>query len=171
MRFIHFTFLLLLLTCVYGQAQQTNSYNFDFEKVEAGLPQGWSGYGRGKPSYFTPCDTVYPFKGPSYKGKVVVLVDENTLSEGEGQAMMFRAGQNTVILGSQTSGADGRVSDIFLPGGIKTWISGYGVYYPDGSQTQRIGIVPDIEVKPTVKGLAEGRDELLEKAIEVIEDE
>ncbi|BAR47692.1 S41 family peptidase [Tannerella forsythia] len=131
---------------------------------------------RGNPNhpgefYFTPCDTVYPSKGPSYKGKVVVLVDENTLSEGEYQAMMFRAGQNTVILGSQTSGADGRVSDIFLPGGIKTWISGFGVYYPDGGQTQRVGIVPDIEVKPTVKGLAEGRDELLEKAIEVVEKE
>ena len=82
---------------------------------------------------------------------------------------MFRAGQNTVILGSQTSGADGRVSDIFLPGGIKTWISGFGVYYPDGGQTQRVGIVPDIEVKPTVKGFVEGRDELLEKAIEVVD--
>ena len=34
-----------------------------------------------------------------------------------------------------------------------------------------LGIVPDIEVKPTVKGLAEGRDELLEKAIEVVEKE
>ena len=58
---------------------------------------------RGNPNhpgefYFTSCDTVYPSKGPSYKGKVVVLVDENTLSEGEYQAMMFRAGQNTVIL-------------------------------------------------------------------------
>ncbi len=52
MRFIHFTFLLLLLTCVYGQAQQTSSYNLDFEKVEAGFPQGWSGYGRGKPSNY-----------------------------------------------------------------------------------------------------------------------
>jgi len=43
-----------------------------------------------------------------------------------------------------------------------------GVYYPDGQQTQRIGIVPDIVVKPTIKGIQEGRDELLEKAIEII---
>lgn len=36
-------------------------------------------------------------------------------------------------------------------------------------KTQRIGIVPDIEVKPTIKGIQEGQDEVLEKAIEMIE--
>lgn len=49
--------------------------------------------------------------------------------------------------------------------------SGIGVYYPDGGETQRIGIVPDIKVKPTIKGIREGRDELLEKAIEIIKDD
>ena len=43
------------------------------------------------------------------------------------------------------------------------------VYYPDGMQTQRIGIVPDIEIKPTIKGIKEGRDKVLERAIEYIE--
>lgn len=42
------------------------------------------------------------------------------------------------------------------------------VYYPDGTATQRISIVPDVEVKPSVKGIREGRDELLEKAVEII---
>ena len=104
----------------------------------------------------------------TYRGKVVVLVNEKTQSEGEYQAMMFRAGQHTTIIGGQTAGADGRVSEISLPGGIKTWISGLAVYYPDGTQTQRIGIVPDIEIHPTIQGIRDGRDELLEKAIEFI---
>ena len=43
-----------------------------------------------------------------------------------------------------------------------------GVYYPDGRPTQRIGIIPDIMVKPTIKGIQEGRDELMGKAIEII---
>lgn len=60
------------------------------------------------------------------------------------------------------------MSPINLPGGIKTMISGIGVYYPDGTETQRIGIVPDIEIKPTIAGFRQGKDELLEKAIEVI---
>jgi C-terminal processing protease CtpA/Prc len=47
-------------------------------------------------------------------------------------------------------------------------ISGIGVYYPDGTETQRIGIVPDIEVKPTIQGVKDKRDELLEMAIKII---
>jgi C-terminal processing protease CtpA/Prc len=49
-----------------------------------------------------------------------------------------------------------------------TMISGIGVYYPDGTETQRVGIVPDVECKPTIQGIREGRDEVLEKAIEII---
>ena len=106
-----------------------------------------------------------------FQGKLVVIVNEETISQAEYTAMAFRAGDNTVIIGSQTQGADGNVSFIPLPGGLKAGISGIGVYYPDGRGTQRIGIVPDIEVKPTIQGIREGRDELLEKAIEIIKNE
>ena len=40
-----------------------------------------------------------------------------------------------------------------------------GVYYPDGRETQQIGIVPDIMVKQTVHGLRNQHDELLIRAI------
>ncbi len=40
-----------------------------------------------------------------------------------------------------------------------------------GFGRQRIGIVPDIEVKPTLEGLRLHRDELIEKAIEIINNE
>ena len=82
--------------------------------------------------------------------------------------MAYRVHPNAVEVGSATSGADVNVSKFYLPGGIETWISGIGVYYPDGSETQRIGIVPDVEVKPTVQGIRERRDEVLEKAIELV---
>ena len=85
--------------------------------------------------------------------------------------MTFRAGDNTTIIGSTTAGARGSVSIIRFPGGIVTWISGIGIYYPNGEETQRVGIVPDIEVKPTIKGIKNGKDELIEKAIELINGE
>jgi C-terminal processing protease CtpA/Prc len=103
-----------------------------------------------------------------YKGKLVVLVNEKTISNAEYTAMAFQAGGHTTIVGSQTSGVDGNISEIVLPGGLSTYISGNGVYYPDGRETQRVGIVPDIEIKPGIQGIREGRDELLEKAIEII---
>ncbi|WPR76378.1 S41 family peptidase [Algoriphagus sp. NG3] len=104
----------------------------------------------------------------AYKGKVIVLVNEMTQSRGEYLALALRAGENTTILGSTTAGADGEVSAILLPGGLMTQISGVGIYYPDGGETQRIGIVPDIVVTPTIEGISEQRDELLEKAIELL---
>lgn len=103
-----------------------------------------------------------------YKGKVILLVNETTQSSGEFHAMAYRVHPNSVVIGSTTAGADGNVSEVNLPGGIVTMISGVGIYYPDGTETQRIGIVPDIEVKPTIKGIINGKDELMEKAIKVI---
>jgi C-terminal processing protease CtpA/Prc len=104
----------------------------------------------------------------NYKGKVVVLLNEKSLSQSEWTAMCFQTAGNTTIIGSQTAGTDGNAIDIDFSG-FHTRYTGIGVYYPDGRETQRIGIVPDIEVKPTIKGIQEGRDEVLDRALAFIE--
>jgi C-terminal processing protease CtpA/Prc len=104
----------------------------------------------------------------NYKGKVVVLLNEKSISQSEWTAMIFQTAGNTTIIGSQTAGADGNVTDIFIKD-ISTKMSGIGVYYPDRRETQRIGIIPDIEVKPTIKGIQEGKDEVLNRALQFIE--
>ncbi|MES2863417.1 MAG: S41 family peptidase [Bacteroidota bacterium] len=129
---------------------------------------------------FTNADLTYPGKfkwtkekvcGTSnekkYKGKVILLVDEETQSHAEFTAMAFQKAENAITIGSQTAGADGNVSEIRLAGGFWSLMTGIGVYYPDESETQRVGIKVDVEVKPTIKGIKEGRDEVLEKAIEL----
>lgn len=105
-----------------------------------------------------------------YKGKVIVLLNEESLSQAEWTAMCFQTAGNTTIIGSQTAGADGNVFELDFKE-FHTRYSGVGVYYPDKKETQRVGIVPDIEIKPTIKGIQEGRDEVLEKALAFIETE
>lgn len=105
---------------------------------------------------------------PHYSGKVVILVDEGTQSQAEYTTMAFRTAPGAIVIGSTTAGADGNVSTILLPGGFSSYISGIGIFYPDNRPTQRIGIIPDIEVRPTVEGIREGRDEVLEEAIRQI---
>ncbi|GAB2773830.1 C-terminal processing protease CtpA/Prc [Hymenobacter luteus] len=112
---------------------------------------------------------VQPGESPAYTGKVVILVNELSVSNSEYTAMALRAIPGAMVMGSTTAGADGNVSAIVLPGNISTRISGLGVYYPDGRETQRVGIVPDVEVKPTIQGIREGRDEVLERAVAFIE--
>lgn len=82
--------------------------------------------------------------------------------------MALRAGHNTIVVGSTTAGADGDIAFIPLPGGLRTAISGAGDFYPDNSPTQRVGIVPDIRVTPTVEGIRERRDEVLETALRIV---
>lgn len=103
-----------------------------------------------------------------YKGKVILLVNEVSQSHAEFTAMTLQIGDNVTTIGSQTSGADGNVNKFELVGGYDTMITGIGIFYPDETETQRNGIKIDIEVKPTIQGIIEGKDELLLKAIEHI---
>jgi len=108
------------------------------------------------------------YKPNYYKKKVVLLADERTQSHAEFTCMSFQAAPDVITIGSRTSGADGNVSRVILPMGIYTSFSGIGVYYPDGAETQRVGIKIDIKVRPTIDGITQGRDEVLERALKFI---
>jgi hypothetical protein len=103
-----------------------------------------------------------------YKGKVIVIVNELSQSQAEYTTMAFQASPNVTVIGSTTAGADGNVSSIYLPGGIRTMISGISVLYPDGTQTQRKGVHIDHVIPPTINGIKSGKDELLLKATELL---
>jgi C-terminal processing protease CtpA/Prc len=105
-------------------------------------------------------------KEPHFGGKVVVLVDEVSQSQAEYTTLAFRSAPDAIVVGSTTAGADGNVASIALPGGLRTMISGLGVFTADRKPTQRVGIVPDVVVRPTRAGLAAGRDEVLETAVQ-----
>ncbi|MCK5077957.1 MAG: T9SS type A sorting domain-containing protein, partial [Calditrichia bacterium] len=101
----------------------------------------------------------------TYQNNICILINEHTISRGEHTAMVFEQYPRLIKIGSQTAGANGDVAKIYLPGGITTNMSGAGVYYPGGETMQRIGIIPDIEVKPTITGIRSGKDELLAAAL------
>ena len=117
--------------------------------------------------YWQPPQILTPGK-PYYAGKVMILVDEKSISQSEYTSMAFRASPKALVIGSTTAGADGDVSELAIPGGLWTSLSGIGVFYPDKRSTQRIGIVPDVQVRPTIAGLRAGRDEVLEEALRQI---
>ncbi|BAP33017.1 periplasmic protease [Chryseobacterium sp. StRB126] len=104
-------------------------------------------------------------KNPDYyKGNVIVLVDENTQSQAETTTMMFKQHPKAKVIGSNTSGANGDIIK-FKIADLDTCFTGLGAYYPDGRETQRIGIIPDILVKPSVEGIKNAKDEVLERAL------
>jgi len=118
-------------------------------------------------------DKSYKFAGKinsdPYKGQVVVLINEYTLSAAELWAMIFKKVPHVIFVGSQTAGADGNKTSIKLTNGNKLIFSGLGIYYPDGGETQRIGIKPNVMVRPTVQSIRNKEDVLLLKALELID--
>ena len=111
---------------------------------------------------------IPPSKFPTYTGKTVMLIDERTISQAEHTGLFFEAANGTVFIGSQTAGANGDVTNFQIPGNISLSFSGHDVRHIDGSQLQKIGLVPELEVKPTIKGIRAGKDEVLEKAVEYV---
>ena len=105
-----------------------------------------------------------------YMGKVILLMDEGTQSQSEFTIMSLRQAPNTTVLGNPSIGADGNITIVKLPGTIQFPISGLGVYTPKGEQTQRCGLQPDVECYQTIDGILSGKDELVEKAIELIQE-
>ena len=103
----------------------------------------------------------------AFKGKIILLVNEESLSRSEFTAMAFQTADNVITVGNQTAGADGDVVIFEYMGGYRTAISGNGILYPDGTETQRKGVKINVEIKPTINGLRQGRDEVLEKAIQI----
>lgn len=120
-----------------------------------------------RPGSFRMTDDVRGGNAPlGYQGPILVLQDERAQSASEFTIMGLQATGRTIVFGSQTAGADGNITHVYLPGDIRATFSGIGVFYPDGRPTQRLGIVPDVHVSPTIEGLAAGRDEVLEAALD-----
>ena len=104
--------------------------------------------------------------GDVYKGKIVMLIDENAQSQSEHTALFFESAHPDItFIGTPTAGANGDVTNSILPGNIKVSFSGHSVRHADGRQLQRVGIQPTIKVAPTIRGIIEGKDEILDAAI------
>jgi carboxyl-terminal processing protease len=103
-----------------------------------------------------------------YPGKVLILTDERSQSQGEYSVMTIQTIPGAVTLGRQTAGADGIVTMIPMGGGITISYSGYGIYYPDRSGTQQSGVKIDIPVKQTLEAVLQNKDLTLDKALKYL---
>jgi C-terminal processing protease CtpA/Prc len=104
-------------------------------------------------------------RGDAYRGKVLMLINEDAISQAEHTALFFQAATDVTFVGTPTTGANGDVTYMVLPGNLLVSFTGHNVRHADGRQLQRVGIRPHVRVAPTVGGVAAGRDEVLEAAV------
>jgi C-terminal processing protease CtpA/Prc len=105
---------------------------------------------------------------PRLTGKIAFVTDGRAISYAESCMGIVEAYKMGAIVGGPTAGTNGNINPFLLPGGYRLVWTGMQVLKHDGSRHHGVGIQPTVPVSRTLAGVAAGRDELLEKAIEVV---
>ncbi len=107
---------------------------------------------------------------PRLPANVAFITDGRAISYAESCMAIVEAYQLGEIVGSTTAGTNGNINRVMLPCGFAMVWTGMRVVKHDGEIAhQGVGVAPTIPCERTIAGVAAGRDELLEKAIEVVQ--
>jgi C-terminal processing protease CtpA/Prc len=104
---------------------------------------------------------------PHLNAKIIFITGGGAISYAESFMGYIEHYKLATIIGQPTAGTNGNVNTLSLPGDYYITWTGMRVVKHDGSQHHGVGILPNIPMDYTIKGIKEGRDELMEKAIEV----
>lgn len=110
-------------------------------------------------------------KSPRLTAKVIFLIDGQAISYAESYMSFIEHYKLATIVGQPTAGTNGNINPFTLPGGYRVSWTGMKVQKHDGSPLHGVGIIPDVFVEKTIKGVRESRDEFLEKALELVASE
>ncbi|MFO0872987.1 MAG: S41 family peptidase [Phycisphaerales bacterium] len=111
---------------------------------------------------------IMPPEAPRLRQPIAFLTDGRAISYAESIMGIVEAYRLGEIVGSTTAGTNGNVNPFDLAGGYRVWWTGMKVLKHDGTQHHGVGIAPTVPVEPTARGIADGRDEVLERGIEVV---
>ena len=109
-----------------------------------------------------------PPLSPRLPRNVVFLTNGRAISYAETWMGIVEAYKLGTIVGEPTAGTNGNINVVHLPGDYRVVFTGMKVLKHDGSRHHGVGIVPTVPVTPTIDGIRAGRDEQLEKALEVL---
>jgi len=105
---------------------------------------------------------------PALSAKVVFLTDGRAISYAESYLGYIEGYKLATIVGQTTAGTNGNVNSFTLPGGYTISWTGMRVVKIDGSRHHGLGIKPHVPMERTVGGVRAGRDEFLEKALDIV---
>ena len=101
--------------------------------------------------------------------QIIFIINGRAISYAESFMGYIEGYDLATLVGQPTAGTNGNVNPFSLPGGYRISWTGMKVVKHDGSQHHGIGILPDVYVEKTIDGIINGKDEFLEKAIELTE--
>ena len=106
-------------------------------------------------------------KTPHLAARVVFITDGRAISYAESVMGLVKGYHLATIVGQPTAGTNGNVNPFGLPGRYTVRWTGMEVRRLDGQPHHGVGVLPDVYVERTLEGVRAGRDEFLEKALEL----
>ena len=103
-----------------------------------------------------------------YHGPVAVLTSGKTNSAAEDFLSAFRQAKRGILVGEPSSGSTGQPLFVQLPGGGLLAVCSKRDALYDGTEWVGKGFEPDVPVHPTVAAFRQGKDVVLEKAVDVL---
>jgi len=104
---------------------------------------------------------------PHLIGHIVFLTDARAISSAE-SLMGYVEALHLPIVGTPTAGTNGNPNSFAVPSGFILSFTGMRVTRHDGTALHLQGIQPTLIVEPTLAGIREGRDEVLERALALV---
>jgi hypothetical protein len=102
------------------------------------------------------------------KARVIFLSGGGAISYAESTLGVVEGYRLGDIVGEPSAGTNGNVNGFVLPGGYNVAWTGMLVEKRDGTPHHGVGIVPTLPVSPTAAGMRAGKDEVLQRAIELV---
>ena len=106
-----------------------------------------------------------PPEKPYFTARRAFLTDGRAISYAETVMGIVENFKLAAIVGEPTAGTNGNVNPFRLPGGYTVTWTGMKVLKHDGSQHNGVGILPTLPASRTRQGVAEGKDEILVRAL------
>jgi C-terminal processing protease CtpA/Prc len=137
-------------------------------------PGNWAdqykGYSEGRQWFHGENDTLEPATPGQGRLLVptVVLTSWRTGSAAEDFLVYLDRAPHVTRVGGRTYGSTGQPLKVPLPGGFTAWICAKRDTFPDGRDFVGVGILPQVEVAPSIDDVRSGRDPVLDRGLAVL---
>ncbi len=125
-------------------------------------------WGRPDRWYAEAAEPISAHGGEPYTQPIVVLTSAETYSAAEDFVVAFDTMKRGTIIGEPTGGSTGQPLFFSLPGGGFASVCSKHDQYPDGREFVGVGVQPQVLVHPTVADFREGRDTVLNAALQFV---
>ena len=120
------------------------------------------------PFDYAPTDNHLSAKDKRIVVPTVILTGNETASAAEDFLIFADRQKHMIKIGGKTFGSTGQPYMFDLPGGGSARVCTKKDTYPDGREFVGYGIIPDIEIKPTINDYLQKKDPVLDKALEYL---